>query len=104
MLTGHGPFLNWFVESTLEQPGGLRLTLQTSAFSIPTPPGFLLGGILRDTTERRQAEEELEADRILLRTLIDNLPDRVYVMDREGRKIVSNVADWQAAGVKTMEE
>ena len=104
LVTGHGPFLNRFVESVLEQPGGLRLTVQTSAFSIQTPDGFLLGGILRDTTERRQAEAKLEEDRILLRTLIDSLPDRIYVMDEQGRTILSNKADWQAAGAKTMEE
>ncbi len=54
--------------------------------------------------ERKQAEERLEEERILLRTLIDSLPDRVYVMDQQGRKIVSNTADWKATGVKTMED
>ena len=39
-----------------------------------------------------------------MRTLIDSLPDRVYVMDQQGRTILANTADWQAAGAKTMEE
>ena len=55
-------------------------------------------------TERRLAEEKLKEERILLRTLIDNLPDRVYVMDVQGRKIIANQADWQTAGAKSMEE
>ncbi|MEP6894777.1 MAG: PAS domain S-box protein, partial [Chloroflexota bacterium] len=38
----------------------------------------------------------------ILRTLIDNLPDRIYVMDNEGRKTLANTADWRAAGGKTM--
>jgi len=46
----------------------------------------------------------LEQDRILLRTLIDNLPDRIFVMDGKGRKIISNMADLQAAGGKKMED
>jgi len=54
--------------------------------------------------ERKRAEEILEEERILLRTLIDNLPDRVYVMDAQGRKLISNLADWQASGGKTMED
>jgi len=40
----------------------------------------------------------------LLRTLIDNLPDRIYVKDIQGRKIISNIADWQASGGKRMED
>ncbi len=58
----------------------------------------------RDITERKRIEEKLVDERTLLRTLIDNLPDRVYVMDAQGRKIISNMADWQASGGKTMED
>ena len=57
-----------------------------------------------DITEHKQAEQKLEQERILLRTLIDNLPDRIYVMDANGRKIISNMADWQASGGKKMED
>lgn len=53
---------------------------------------------------RWQAENALKEERNLLRTLIDNLPDRIYVMDREGRKTISNTADWKASGGKTMED
>ncbi|MCJ7583228.1 MAG: PAS domain S-box protein [Anaerolineales bacterium] len=64
----------------------------------------MLQGIFHDITERKRIEEKLEEERILLRTLIDNLPDRVYVKDVQGRKIISNIADWQASGGKTMED
>ncbi|HUH97730.1 MAG TPA: PAS domain S-box protein, partial [Anaerolineales bacterium] len=37
----------------------------------------------------------------LLRVLIDHLPDRIYFKDLEGRKIISNAADWMASGGKT---
>ncbi|MGD1045430.1 MAG: two-component regulator propeller domain-containing protein [Bacteroidota bacterium] len=50
-------------------------------------------GIGRDVTEQRQAQEALQQERKLLRTLIDNLPDLVYVKDTEGRKTISNLAD-----------
>ena len=63
-----------------------------------------LVGAMVDITERKRAEERLEEERLLLRTLIDNLPDRVYVKDAQGRKILSNMADWQASGGKTMED
>ena len=58
----------------------------------------------RDISARKQAEEMLQEERNLLRTLIDHLPDRIYVMDAEGRKTLSNTADWKASGGKTMEE
>ena len=58
-------------------------------------------GIFWDITERKQTQIELAEERNLLRTLIDNLPDHIYVKDRE-RKI-----SWQtelfhdANGVET---
>ena len=58
----------------------------------------------RDITERKQAEEMLEKERNLLRTLIDNLPDRIFAMDTQGRKTLSNTADWRASGGETMED
>ena len=58
----------------------------------------------RDITERNRMEAKLEDERTLLRTLIDNLPDRVYVKDAQGHKVISNMADWQASGGKTMED
>jgi len=51
-----------------------------------------------DITEQKQAQEEIQRERILLRTLIDNLPDTIYVKDAEGRKIIANRADVAAIG------
>jgi PAS domain S-box-containing protein/putative nucleotidyltransferase with HDIG domain len=58
----------------------------------------------RDITERKQAEEMLKEERNLLRTLIDHLPDRIFVMDAQGRKTLSNTADWKASGGGKMED
>ncbi|MBI3152346.1 MAG: response regulator [Chloroflexi bacterium] len=60
--------------------------------------------ILHDVTQQKQAENNLYVERNLLRTLIDNLPDRVYVKDAQGRKTLSNTADMLASGAKTMQE
>ena len=40
----------------------------------------------------------------LLSTLLDNLPDRIYVKDMQGRKIISNAADWRGASGNAMED
>ena len=60
--------------------------------------------IVEDITERKQAEEAVAKERNLLITLIDNLPDRIYFKDIQGRKIVSNAADWKVSGGKRMED
>ncbi len=56
---------------------------------------------IRDVTEKKVAEEALAKEHNLLRTLIDNLPDSVYVKDREGRKILTNRSDLDFIGAKS---
>ncbi|GEM_PF-3046771 len=60
-----------------------------------------LVGIGRDITERKQMEETIERERTLLRTLIDNLPDSIYVKDLQCRKILANARDLEYMGVAT---
>ena len=52
----------------------------------------------------RQIEEALAQERNLLRTLIDNMPDYIYVKDANGRFIVANIAVAHVMGAKTPEE
>lgn len=54
--------------------------------------------VLSDITERRKAENVIADERILLRTLIDNIPDAIYVKDVSGRKLISNKADLEIMG------
>src|SRR5215208_2766605 len=58
--------------------------------------------ILHDITQRHEMQSSLSLERKLLRTLIDNLLDRIYVKDVQGRKTLSNLADWRASGGKQM--
>jgi len=51
-----------------------------------------------DITRQKMAEEDIQRERILLRTLIDNLPDTIYVKDNGGRKIIANKADVACIG------
>ncbi len=58
----------------------------------------------RGIAEREQAEEALAEEHNLLRTLIDNLPDYIFVKDVQSRFIVSNAAHMHVLGVTTPEE
>jgi PAS domain S-box-containing protein len=53
-----------------------------------------------DMTERKSFEEQIEHQRIMLRTLIDNLPSPVYILDNEGRKVIANKADLRNIGIE----
>jgi PAS domain S-box-containing protein len=59
--------------------------------------------IIHDVTERVRSQEELFKERALLRTLIDNLPDTVYVKDTSLRKTLANKADLDIMGKKEEE-
>jgi len=61
-------------------------------------------GTVQDITERRHAEERLEMERNLLRTVIDHLPDYIFFKDREGRFVMLNQAGRRLLGVQNNEE
>jgi PAS domain S-box-containing protein len=46
-----------------------------------------------DITDRKRFEAALETERILLRTVIENIPDAIYVKDRRLKKVLVNKAD-----------
>lgn len=54
--------------------------------------------------EREQAEEKLAAERNLLRTLINNLPDFIFVKDTESRFIICNTSILQNIKLESPEE
>ncbi|MEI9892796.1 MAG: CHASE3 domain-containing protein [Chthoniobacter sp.] len=57
--------------------------------------------ILRDVAARHRAEEALAAEHHLLLSIIDTIPDHVYVKDVEGRFILDNIAHRDMYGPKT---
>ncbi len=61
-------------------------------------------GVIRDITEKVKAENELNRTNTLLRTLIDNLPDAIYMKDANYRKIISNKGDARNCGFENPDE
>jgi PAS domain S-box-containing protein len=58
----------------------------------------------RDVTERVAAEVKLNEERRLLRVLIDNLPDPIYIKNLLGEKIIANKEDQLYMGVTSEAE
>ena len=54
--------------------------------------GSIIGlvGINRDITSQKQMEHWLDSERQLLRTVVDNIPDEIYVKDEHGRFLLTN--------------
>ncbi len=78
-------------EEPLTLPDGKTRWLQTTKIPITINgvQAYVLG-VSVDITERKRAEEGLQNERNLLRTLIDNIPDLIYVKDNEGRFVIAN--------------
>jgi PAS domain S-box-containing protein len=63
---------------------------------------FLL--LRRVLLTRERSADALAAERNLLRTLIDNMPDYVFIKDRQSRFIVANKAQRRQYGLQTEEQ
>ena len=60
--------------------------------------------VQKELAERKRAEQTLANERNLLRSLIDNAPDSVYVKDTECRVLLANMACARRAGLSTPED
>lgn len=67
--------------------------MEVHAVPMRSAAGVVQGmlGVTRDVTERKQAEAALVRERMLLRTLIDNLPGYIYIKDASGRFLLTNL-------------
>ena len=67
--------------------------------------GRIIGtfGLTRDITAAKEAEERLNEERILLRTIIDHLPSRLYVKDTASRYVLNNRAHLASLGADSPE-
>jgi len=61
-------------------------------------------GTITDITERKLAEEELQNERLLLRTVIDNIPDSIYSKDLACRKTLANFTELEYLGADSETE
>jgi len=79
--------------------GFYRLSTKNSKLIIEQKKASIANNLLiQKDLEQKQAEETHNRERILLRTLIESIPDSIYVKDLECRKILANKANCQIMG------
>ncbi len=93
------PWLNRVTEEEIMRGDGVRRTVQDVTFPIETGRGTLIGGISRDVTVLKQAEDALRASRQMLRLVLDNIPQRVFWKDRDSVYLGCNQPFAADAGV-----
>ena len=101
----------WQGEAIQRRKDGSFFNAALTLSPVRDAQGQLVGraAIVRDLTERQAAlETDAEAtssiENDLLRTLIDNLPDLIYVKDTASRFLVANIAEARLMGAATPEE
>jgi PAS domain S-box-containing protein len=97
METGE-PLLNK-VENEILQDGTRAWSL-TTKLPLRDRKGRIIGtcGISREITEIKEMESALVAERNLLRAVIDNVPDHIFLKDSEGRYLLDNAAHMKWLG------
>ena len=82
------------VEYHIQRPDGSIRFIRDRGFPIRNPAGEIirLAGIAADITDRRQAEENLQAAQARLATALASMSDAVFISDTSGRFVEFNDA------------
>lgn len=68
--------------------------------------GRIIGtfGVTRNVTATKEAEDKLNEERTLLRTIIDHLPSRIFVKDSSSHYLINNQAHLQLLGLEHQDQ
>ena len=93
-------------ETVHRRADGSTFPVEVSSRGINVGIDHILLSIIRDTTERKRAHEAVERERTLLRTLINSLPDSVYIYikDRTSCYLLNNVSHLRSLGAVRQED
>ena len=102
------------IQYRLQTKGGVEKLLSEKGSPAFDDTGKLTGynGFISDITEFRQREKKngridsdaLQAERDMLRTIVDALPDFIFVKDSRGHYVLSNAAHTRSLGVNSSED
>jgi PAS domain S-box-containing protein len=87
---GRSPMLDQLIEADYRQTNGVSNKAQEMWFSVKTEKGYMLGAIIRDITEIRQAGEALRASEMQYRAVVDDQPGMIYRYRLDGTITFAN--------------
>ena len=100
--TGRGEATGKTLELVARRKHGEEIPVELSLSAV-FMNGWQAVGLLRDITERKQAEEKLKESQQRFIDIIDFLPDATLVIDRDGRVLAWNRAIEEMTGVSKKE-
>jgi len=91
-------------ESIAVNKAGLKIPVEirSQLFEVEGEPTVLT--IIRDLSDLKQLEENLEREKSLLLTLINNLPDYISIKDTESRVLIANIANARVMGLEAAQD
>ncbi len=104
LITGEIDFSNLVLRNNTKDGRVIWCEWFTSVLKDKKGEVLSLLTLVQDITSRKKQEDELMKERSLLRTLIDNLPDYIYVKDTELRHIINNMANVRLLGAASEKE
>ncbi len=93
-------------ERTIRQKNGNTFAVLIEDRFLHDDTGNIIGirSTIQNISKRKQVEEALAKEHNLLRTLIDNIPDNIFVKDTESRFVLGNIAIARSMGAATPDE
>ena len=91
-------------EFVLNRKDGNQIPVEISTYPVKIKGESLVLGIARDTTERKQAEEELRKSEMMYRALFEHANDAVFLLNFDGVHIAVNkkAADMLGYSIKEL--
>jgi PAS domain S-box-containing protein len=104
-LTSGEPYGSLLELDVLHKDGHL-VPMELHASFVPTTDGepVEVVGVARDVTQRKRLERELKQEHALLRDVVDNVPDYLFVKDRESRFVTTSANHLRILGLNTVDE
>ena len=104
LATGAGTLLNRRLEVAALHRDGHEFAAELTITPVRLGRHLSLQRLHSRHHARKKAREDLDRERNLLRTLMDNLPDHIFVKDRASRFVTANAATLHSLGVERLED
>jgi len=93
-----------FAEMRFLRRDGQEITVELAGAPVSYQGQIAMQTVFRDMTERKAMENALAEERNLLRTLINSLPDHIYIKDAQSRFLLANNSSVRNLGLTSVND